>query len=467
MDKIFFHIDVNSAFLSWAAVDALSHGSTVDLREVPSIVGGDTDTRHGIVTAKSIPAKKYGIETAEPVVSAFRKCPSLVMVPPDFKLYSRMSRFFIDYLHTLTDDIEQASIDECYLDFTPIAHMYESPKACADMIRHEIFSHFGFTVNVGISDRKVLAKMASDFTKPDKTHTLFSYEIKEKMWPLPVRDLFLCGKSAAATLNKLGIFTIGELAKTDVNILTSHLKSHGVTLWEFANGIDNSGIETDPGDAKGIGNSTTVASDITERESALPVIYSLCESVSSRLHKADSLAMQVTIEIKYSDFVSRSHQMGTETPIETTAAIYNIAVSLFDKLWSGAPIRLLGVRVSKLVKTGDPFQLSLFSEGFLLPPDSNASSSSVANVFSPSDAGFASASASSGLNSASSGLDSASAGTSSVPKGHRPISAGPSSTHEGHRAAIFAIDTEKDKKLDEVVRNLRDRFGKDSIRKGL
>ncbi len=398
MDKIFFHIDVNSAFLSWTAVDRLSKGDPIDLREVPSIIGGDTESRHGIVTAKSIPAKKYGIETAEPVVSAMRKCPGLIMVPPDFKLYSRMSHLFIDYLHTLTDDIEQASIDECYMEFTPIAHMYESPVACADMIRHEIFTRFGFTVNVGISDKKVLAKMASDFTKPDRTHTLYTSEIKKKMWPLPVRDLFLCGKSAAATLNKLGINTIGELANTDPEILTSHLKSHGITLWEFANGIDNSGIVTEPGEAKGIGNSTTAPHDVTDRSVAGDILYTLCESVSKRLHDAGFLSMQITVEIKYTDFKSFSHQMGVDSPIETVKALHDVSMKLFDHLWNGEPIRLLGVRATKLVKPDEPYQLSLFSEGFL---DDN-------------------------------------------PR-----------------------DNPRDKKLEEAMRKIRDRFGKDSIKKGL
>jgi len=404
MDKIFFHIDVNSAFLSWTAVDELRKGNPVDLRTVPSIIGGDTDTRHGIVTAKSIPAKKYHIETAEPVISAMRKCPGLIVASPDFNLYRRMSHNFIGFLHTLTNDIEQASIDECYLDFTPIAHLYESPKACADMIRSEILDRFGFTVNVGISDRKVLAKMASDFTKPDRTHTLYSYEIKEKMWPLPVRDLFLCGKSAAATLNKLGIFTIGELANTDISILTSHLKSQGITLWEFANGIDNSGIVTEPGEAKGIGNSTTVPKDLTSKEAASKVLYELCESVSKRLHNAGLLTQQVTVEIKYSDFKSVSHQMGVDSPIETVSALHKASLTLFDQLWNGDPIRLLGVRVTKLIKPDEPYQLSIFSEDFL----------------------------------------------------------GPSHGIEIDKP----IDYERNKKLDEALRSIQDKYGKNAITKG-
>lgn len=411
MGPIFFHIDVNSAFLSWTAVDKLNNGATVDLREVPSIIGGDRETRHGIVTAKSIPAKRLGIETAEPVASALKKCPNLIIESPNFKLYSRMSHLFKDYLYSLTDDVEPASIDECYLYYTPIAHRYESPEACAAMIRHDIYTRFGFTVNVGISDRKVLAKMASDFSKPDKTHTLYSYEIKQKLWPLPVRDLFLCGKSAAATLNKLGIFTIGELARTDKDILVSHLKSHGITLWEFANGIDDSKVETEVQEAKGIGNSTTIARDVTDRSVASDVIYSLCESVSKRLHDSGVLATQVTVEIKYSDFKTFSHQCGTDSPIETAVALHRVSMTLFDRLWNGEPIRLLGVRASKLVKPDEPYQLSLFSEGYL--SDSSAPQ----------------------------------AGTT-------------------HQTSAPAVDTEKNRKLEAALRSIRDRFGDNSVTKG-
>lgn len=464
MDRIFFHIDVNSAFLSWTAVDKLNKGETVDLRTIPSIIGGDMESRRGIVTAKSIPAKKYGIETAEPVVSAFRKCPGLVMASPDFALYHKMSHLFMDYLYTLTDDIEQASIDECYLDFTPIAHMYESPLACADMIRHEIFNRFGFTVNVGISDRKVLAKMASDFTKPDKTHTLYSYEIQKKMWPLPVRDLFLCGKSAAATLNKLGIFTIGELANTDVDILSSHLKSHGITLWQFANGIDSSGITKEQPEAKGIGNSTTAPKDVVTREAASSILLDLCESVSERLYNADSLAMQVTVEIKYSNFKSFSHQTGVETPIRTSAALHSEALALFDRLWNGEPIRLLGVRAGKLVKSDEPFQLSLFSDAFLGSVKTNgAPGAGLTPGFTGpagepgAGTGYAEASGHNGGNAAGNHpLRPSAAGN--VPSG----SAGATIPH----VAAGDDNLKKDQALREALKKIRDKYGKDSIKKG-
>ncbi len=360
MEEIIFHIDVNSAFLSWTAVRLLSEGYETDIRTVPSIIGGDKEKRHGIVLAKSIPAKRYGIETAEPVAAALKKCPDLLVFPPDFHLYSTMSHNLMDYLHGFTDDIEQASVDECYLYYTPIMHKYGEPVAFANKIRAEVYKQYGFTVNVGISDKKVLAKMASDFTKPDKTHTLFSSEIKEKMWPLPVRDLFLCGKSAAARLNTLGIFTIGELAVTDKKILTDNLKSHGITLWEFANGIDDSKVHKEHSEAKGIGNSTTSEHDVTDGVEAEEILYELCESVSHRLKKGGFLTSNITVEIKYTDFRSYSKQCPTDTPIYTTKALHDYAVKLFYELWNREPIRLLGVRATKLSSEDEPVQLSLF-----------------------------------------------------------------------------------------------------------
>lgn len=375
MDRIFFHIDVNSAFLSWTAVDKLNHGYEIDLRTVPAIIGGDSSKRHGIVLAKSIPAKAYHIETAEPVVNALRKCPNLIVEPGNFEVYRKMSHAMFDYLYSLTPDVEPASIDEAYMDFTPIAHLYKSPIDAANMIREEIKNRFGFTVNVGISDRKVLAKMASDFKKPDRTHTCFSYEIKEKMWPLPVGDLFLCGKSSQEVLKRLEIKTIGDLANADISVINSNLKSIGQVLYEFANGIDDSGIVKEQPEAKGIGNSVTGAHDITTREEASDVILGLCDTVSSRMAKDGVLAGQLTVEIKYATFVSVSHQTGIADPVGSANKLHEVAMPLFDALWSGAPIRLLGVRATKLVSVDAPRQLTLFDAGLTVSAPAATSAS--------------------------------------------------------------------------------------------
>ena len=360
MSSIIFHIDVNSAFLSWTALSLLEQGDTTDLREIASIIGGDKDKRHGIVLAKSTKAKSYGIQTGEPIVNAFKKCPILVMAPPDHKMYQQRSHALMEFLASICPDIEQVSVDECYMNYSPIAHQYESPLVAAHIIKEQVYKKFGFTVNIGISDRKVLAKMASDFQKPNLVHTLYSYEIEEKMWPLPVEDLYMCGHSSVEALRKLEILTIGDLANTNLDILLSHLKSHGKTLWNFANGIDNSTVETLQEKAKGIGNSTTVSKDITNAEDAYKVLMSLAESVGGRLRKEKQLAGNVCCEIKYNNFQSVSHQTTLTVATDSTTLIYETARFLFDELWNGTPIRLLGIRTSKLSDITEPVQLSLF-----------------------------------------------------------------------------------------------------------
>lgn len=357
---IFFHIDVNSAFLSWSALEQLEAGSDTDLRLIPSIVGGDMSKRHGVVLAKSIPAKAYGIVTGEPVVNAFRKCPGLVTVPPDHTLYLQKSSRLMEYLSGICPDIEQVSIDECYMDYSPVSSNYTSPESAAATIKDSVREKFGFTVNIGISDKKILAKMASDFKKPDLVHTLYSWEIQEKMWKLPVSSLFMCGRSSVDTLRKLGILTIGDLALSDPAIIESHLKSHGRTLWQYANGIDPSTIFSEPAKMRGIGNSTTLSSDAVTREEAARILLTLAESVGSRLRADHSRAGLVCTEIKYNTFRSVSHQAVLDTPTSSTNIIYRQSMALFDELWNETPIRLLGIRTSKLVPESEPVQLNLF-----------------------------------------------------------------------------------------------------------
>lgn len=373
MRPVIFHIDVNSAFLSWTALSMLQEGAKTDLRQIPSIVGGDMAKRHGVVLAKSLPAKAYGIVTGEPVVNALRKCPNLTMVSPDHDMYHRRSQELMELLSGICPDIEQVSIDECYMDYTPIAKNYTSPEDAAHRIKDAVRDTLGFTVNIGISDRKVLAKMASDFKKPDLVHTLYVREISEKMWPLPVSSLFLCGQSSVETLRKLGIVTIGDLANARRDILEAHLKSHGITLWQYANGIDDSDITPRPVKMKGVGNSTTLRRDALTREDACPVLLSLAESVAGRLRASGELAGMVSTEIKYASFQSVSHQTQLPSPTASSQTIYETARQLFDELWNGQPIRLLGVRTSKLVSETEPIQLNLFDYRGDVPASPNLS----------------------------------------------------------------------------------------------
>lgn len=364
MGRIIFHIDVNSAFLSWSAVEKLKSGFDVDLREIPSIIGGDEASRHGIVLAKSVSAKKYGVTTGEPIAQALRKCANLVMEPPNHQVYQEYSRRLMDYFKTYTPDIEQLSVDECFLDYTPIAHLYGEPVAFANRLKNEVKEKFGFTVNVGISEVKILAKMASDFEKPDKVHTLWKSEIEKKMWPLPVSELYMVGKSSLPKLRNLGIHTIGDLAKMNPEILEAHMKSFGKLIWENANGIGSDVVESEEAAAKGVGNSTTLREDVTDGEKAKKVLLSLAESVSARLRKAEVLAGNVAVEIKYSDFTKCSHQAPFLSPTNSTARIYELSCKLFDELWNGNPIRLLGIRASKLQDLSEPVQMSLFDMEF-------------------------------------------------------------------------------------------------------
>jgi len=360
MERIIFHIDVNSAFLSWTSVDHLVHGTGPDLREIPAIIGGDQNSRHGVVLAKSIPAKAFHIQTGEPIVAAIRKCPTLVTHPANHTLYKEYSKKMMHYLHELTPDIEQVSIDECYLGFTGIAHLYSSPIAAATKMKDEIFKRFGFTVNIGISSNKLLAKMASDFEKPNTVHTLFPVEIPKKMWGLPISELFMAGRSSVDTLLKLGFHTIGDLAKADPALLSGHLKSHGRTLWEYANGIDSSPLISSPQKAKGIGNSTTLASDVTTKEEAFKILLQLAQSVSSGLRSSNQIAGTLCVEIKYNTFISVSHQSSMNPPTNISDKLYQTSCQLFTRLWNGTPIRLLGLRSTKLFADDTPLQLNLF-----------------------------------------------------------------------------------------------------------
>lgn len=369
MSSVIFHIDVNSAYLSWTAAEKLKNGAAQDLREIPSIIGGDQKSRHGVVLAKSVPAKKYGIRTGEPVANAFRKCPNLVMEPPDHKMYRQKSAMLMEYLRSFTTKIEQVSVDECYMDFTEIASQYASPVSAAFQIKDSIREKFGFTVNIGISSNKLLAKMASDFEKPDKVHTLFPEEVPLKMWPLPIGELFMAGRSSVEALKKLEIDTIGELANADLGLIELHLKSHGKMLWEFANGIDHSEVQPEQSEAKGVGNSTPLSEDAATVEEAMKVFYKLAKSVGARLRKAGQRAGMVSMEIKYYDFRTASHQKQLLKPTNEDQVLYETACQLFKEIWSGEPVRLLGIRTAKLSAESEPEQMTLFDMELPQPPD--------------------------------------------------------------------------------------------------
>lgn len=363
MSRIIFHIDVNSAFLSWTAVERLNKGEPIDLREIPSIVGGDSETRHGIVLAKSTPAKKYGIVTGEPIAMALRKCPELVCVPPDFPLYARNSRRMFEILSDYSDRIEQFSIDEGFLEYSGMEKLLGPPLETAEIIRQRIKKELGFTVNIGVSCNKILAKMAGELEKPDKLITLFPEEIEEKLWPLPVEDLFMVGRRTSPRLREMGIRTIGELANFPLPLLEKEFKSFGRMLHAYANGIDDSPVvpESEATELKSIGNSTTTSFDVEDRETAYKILLALSETVSMRLRGHKLCAQEIAVTLKSSDFKVYSHQKQLVNAVDCTNAVYETAKEIFDEVWKKEPLRLLGVRAGKLCAE-DCVQLSFLEE---------------------------------------------------------------------------------------------------------
>lgn len=380
--NIIFHIDVNSAFLSWSAVKKLKEEpGSVDLRTIPSAVGGDVKSRHGIITAKSIPAKKYGIVTGEPVVKALQKCPKLVLVKSDFKTYREYSHAFIDIISKYSPIVEQVSIDEAYLDLSGMRNLFSEsessdfpfPTNIANLIKNEVRDTLGFTVNVGISCNKLLAKMASDFAKPDKIHTLFPEEIKEKMWPLPIGDLYGCGKQTAQRLISMGIRTIGDAANTDPLVLVSILGDNaGSYIYSSANGHGSANVSGHYEDAKSYSNETTLSSDLTADsydKEMLPILKALSLSVSKRLKKDRVFGRTVTVSVKTGSFKRHSAQMQLDNSTDDEKKICLSAKALADKLLlgddglfiKGEVVRLVGVGVSKL-DDGSYRQLNLFDD---------------------------------------------------------------------------------------------------------
>lgn len=363
MERLIFHVDVNSAFLSWEAARRVRAGEP-DLRLIPSCIGGDPNTRRGIVLAKSIPAKKFGVTTGEPVSLALRKCPGLVVAPPDFQLYSSRSKAFKDICRSYTSLIEEFSIDECFLDFSGTSHLYPDPVALAMEIKDKIRDELGFTVNVGVGRNKLCAKMASDFEKPDKVHTLFPEEIQEKMWPLPVGDLLFVGKNTAAKLNSARIMTIGDLAKTDESFLKTLIgEKTARQAHAYANGIDDSPVQNVPFENKGYSNSVTTEDDITTDESARMILLSLCDSVTEHMRRDGKRAAGVSVTIRYLDFKNRSHQMKLPSATDSATAVYEAAKKLLSELWKDhRPLRLMSVALTGVSKDPAAEQLSLFDE---------------------------------------------------------------------------------------------------------
>lgn len=361
MEKQILHIDVNNAFLSWTAVNMLKNGSKIDIREIPAIIGGDETRRAGIVLAKSQKAKEFGIQTAQTIYMAKAKCPSLKIYPSDYKIYKNYSDKLYNLLLEYTDKIERFSIDECFLDMTHYL-MKDTLLNKATEISKRVKEELGFTVNIGVAHNKLLAKMASDFTKPDRVHTLFQEEIPTKMWPLPVSELFMLGRKTVPKLYNMQIRTIGELAKVDVSLLNKKFGKHGIQMWEYANGIDNSEVIYKKEKPKGIGNSVTLPSNISQIDKLEEILLALTEQVTYRLRKYNMLANIVNVQLRTKNFEDTSHQGKLLMATSSTKEIYEKAKKLLRQMFNdNMSIRLIGVRVDNLVEK-EELQLSIFQD---------------------------------------------------------------------------------------------------------
>lgn len=362
-ERFIFHVDANSAYLSWEAVYRLQHGDSVDLRSIPSAIGGDPIKRSGIILAASRPAKKLGIKTGEVLNDAYKKCPNLVMAPPNYHLYMKCSRAMVQILQKYSPLVQKFSVDECFVDMCNFDLNRKTAVETAYKIKNEIENTLGFTVNVGVGLNKISAKMASELEKPNKVHSLFPEEIPEKLWPLDVQDLFGVGRGIGPKLRRMGINTIGELANAPIDLLKYQLKSYAYMIQDYANGKEDSVVRSHAGYEviKSIGNSTTTRFDVTESKDAYMVLLSLTEMVGLRLREENFVARVVTVSIRYSTLTGHSHQRKIFHFTDQTMEIYKEVQVLFDELWTGDPIRHLGVRLSSF-QPNNSFQYSLFDD---------------------------------------------------------------------------------------------------------
>ena len=359
-ERQILHVDVNNAFLSWTAIERLKEGETLDIREIPAVIGGNEEMRSGIVLAKSMKAKACGIVTGETLYQARKKCNNLQVYPSNYKVYKKYSDALYNLLLEYTDKIERFSIDECFLDMTEYlagSTLLEKAKEINARVEKEL----GFTVNVGVAHNKLLAKMASDFEKPNKVHTLYENEISQKMWILPISDLFMLGRKTVPKLYSIGIKRIGDLAKFDEQILIKKFGKHGKLMWEYANGIDNSEVQYGEEQPKSIGNSITLPNDIYGIDKIDEIVLALTEQVTYRLRKYDLLANVVSVQLRTKDFKDYSHQKKLWTSTNSTREIYDVAKEIAKEMYKGDFIRLVGVRTDDLCDKNQ-IQLSMFDD---------------------------------------------------------------------------------------------------------
>lgn len=362
MERIVMHIDVNNAFLSWSALDLLNKGYKTDIREIDAVIGGDEEKRKGIVLAKSTSCKAKGIKTADTLYQARLKCPNLQIFAPNFPFYKKKSSELFTLLRTYTPDIEVASIDECYLDYGKVKRLYGDEVKFAYQLKARIKKELGFTVNIGIANNKFCAKMASDFSKPDKVHTLFKSEVKTKMFPLPIEDLFGIGKRSALKLREIGINTVKDLALYDRSKLYKFFKNMAFVMIDHANGLDDEEVDGSPYTPKGIGNELTLVENTSDKNLIYDYLEAIASNLAFRLRRDNKFARVVCVTFKDSLFRRKNHQKKLINPTCNKDVIFNSAKSIFNEMYdSYEEIRLIGIRLDGL--TSDAYyQSSLFED---------------------------------------------------------------------------------------------------------
>ena len=362
MERMILHCDQNCFF---ASVELLSHP---DLRDVPMAVCGDPASRHGIILAKNEPAKRFGIQTAETVWQARRKCPGLVLLPPHHKLYREYSVRVNELYGQYTDLVEPFGIDESWLDITGSMHLFGGdPVAIADELRRRVREELGLSISVGVSFNKIFAKLGSDYKKPDATTLISPENWQEIVWPLPVGAMLFVGRSAQRTLAQYGVETIGQLAACRPEMIEKLLGKLGRQLHEYANGLDRSPVrpqaEREP--VKSVGNGTTFPHDLTRWEEVRAGLAALSDSVAMRLRRQGLYCSGVQVTIKDSSFRSISRQKRLESPTRLMKDIQRAAMELTRSAWRApTPIRMLTVTALHITESAESFeQLDLLGAG--------------------------------------------------------------------------------------------------------
>ncbi|NLC66564.1 MAG: DNA polymerase IV [Clostridium sp.] len=358
MKTIIFHVDVNSAFLSWNAVWNLQRGADKDIRNIPSIIAGNPENRQGIVLAKSIACNKYGIKTADTIYEAESKYPGLEIYSPMYNVYIASSDAMLNILNTYSPLVERYSIDECFMDMRDLPR--DKSIEIANKIKNHIYTELGFTVNIGVSTNKLLAKMASDFKKPNRVHTLFQDEIKVKMWPLSINKLFMVGPSTNKALTNININTIGDLANTDEDFLYKKFNKHGFIISNYARGIDKSIFsKVEKTEMKGMGHSKTFPKDVYTKDEAYKLLLALSDNLILKLQNSNKKTRTVSVKIKDMNRNTVRKQRSLNYETSSSNEIINCILKLFDELWDGNPIRQMGISFSNLSDSIN-YQLSIF-----------------------------------------------------------------------------------------------------------